>query len=109
MTTELLCCPSRVPKVLSAAGKPRHLCDNRDPINQGRAYIQVWQLSLQEEHLPSSHVHLAVGTPQYHMTWADKSARLCREHATVAHTNTRARAAMVVLYYACGAAIATAA
>ena len=66
------------------------------------------QLFLQEERLPSSHVHLAVGTPQCRMTWTEKtcktwtekSACLCREHATLAHTNTRASAVMVLLY--CG-------
>ena len=29
--------PESCSNVLSAAGKPRHLCDNRDPINQGQA------------------------------------------------------------------------
>jgi len=27
------------PESCSEAGKPRHLCDNRDPINQGRAWF----------------------------------------------------------------------
>ena len=31
--------PESCSKVLSAAGKPRHICDNRDPINQGWASV----------------------------------------------------------------------
>ena len=62
-------------------------------------------VSLQQEHLPSSHVHLAVGTPQCHMTWTDKSVCLRREHATLAHTNTHARAVMVLLYCGCDGAM----
>ena len=41
VTTVLLRRPSRVPKALRAAGKPLHLCDNRDPINQGHVFVLV--------------------------------------------------------------------
>ena len=78
------------------------LCCSEAMASRADAALAV---SLQEERLPSSHVHLAVGTPQCRMTWTEKtwtekSACLCREHATLAHTNTRASAVMVLLY--CG-------
>ena len=56
--------------------------------------------SLQEEHLPCSHVHLAVGTPQCHDL--DRQERLCRELATLEHTRARfllLAVLMVLLYY----------
>ena len=31
--------PESCSKVLGAAGKPRHLCDNRHPINQGHVFL----------------------------------------------------------------------
>ena len=42
---------------------------------------------LQEEHLPSSHVHLAVGTPQLGLRRATPVSRTCH-----AHKNTHTRA-----------------
>ena len=46
--TELLCHPSRVSKVFSAAGEPRYipLRDNRDPINQEHVFFFVFHFEL---------------------------------------------------------------
>ena len=56
-------------------------------------------LPLQEEHLPSTHVHLAVGTPQCHdLDWEE---RLCRELATLTHTRTRFLLLFLILLH-CG-------
>ena len=51
-------------------------------------------LPLQGEHLPSSHVHLAVGTPQGHDL--DREECLCRELATLTQIHTRALPGAVV-------------
>ena len=51
---------------------------------------------LREEHLPSTHVHLAVGTPQCHDLDCEK--RLCRELATLAQKHTRAVPAACFCY-----------
>ena len=51
--------------------------------------------SLQEEHLPCSHVRLAVGTPQCHDL--DCEDRLCRGLVTLTQTHTRALPAAVMM------------
>ena len=51
---------------------------------------------LQEENLPSSHLHLAIGTPQYHdLDWEEC---MCRELATLTQTHTHALPAACCCY-----------
>ena len=61
-------------------------------------------VSPRSAHLPSSHVHLAVGTPQ--CDGSDWEERLCRELATLAQTHTRASCCLLLLWCCCTKSIA---
>ena len=51
VTTEFLFRPSSVPKSQVLLAKPRHLCDNRDPINQGQACFLSCLLKIMYEYI----------------------------------------------------------